>query len=265
MTILDEVGFKIERKLGASGSYSEVAILPANAETFTDPYLLSNTTYYYRVRTYNLFGNSDYSNEVSGTTGSDSGGGVPTAPTGLTVAPVDSLRMRRTGWTPPALSRAKVEPVATSTTFTEIASLGANVVSYTDIGLLPNTAYVYRVRAWGTSGYSDYCSPVSGTTFPPVPPIPYGVIASALDSQRIKLNWTDASGYETGFKIERKSSATGSFAQVAIVGANVTSFTDTALLANTTYHIIVTGFVRHSGYHPSERHHAPSPPTAPSA
>ena len=47
------------------------------------------------------------------------------------------------------------------------------------------------------------------------------------------LSWTDESGNEDGFRIERSDG--GAFAAVAEVGANVTSFTDTGLAPSTTY------------------------------
>ncbi|MGH7893977.1 MAG: hypothetical protein ACREQL_04865 [Candidatus Binatia bacterium] len=43
-------------------------------------------------------------------------------------------------------------------TFTEIASLGANSVSYTDVGLPDGMAFCYRVRAFNNVGFSPYSS-----------------------------------------------------------------------------------------------------------
>lgn len=60
----DEDGFILERKKGA-GSYSTLADLPANTITYTDEEVLLDDTYYYRVKAYNSFGDSDYSNVVS--------------------------------------------------------------------------------------------------------------------------------------------------------------------------------------------------------
>jgi len=48
--------------------------------------------------------------------------------------------------------------------FIEIATLGAGVTGYSDIGLTPNTTYTYRVRATGDAGSSDYSAAVSATT-----------------------------------------------------------------------------------------------------
>src|SRR5262245_11296977 len=43
------------------------------------------------------------------------------------------------------------------------------------------------------------------------------------------LTWIDTSVNEDGFQIERKTDTTGTFAQVATVGANVSSYADLSL------------------------------------
>src|SRR5204862_6430020 len=57
----------------------------------------------------------------------------------------------------------------------------------------------------------------------------------------VNLSWTDKSGNETGFRIER--SANGSaFAKIATVGANVTAYSDSGLAKSTTYSYRVSAF-----------------------
>jgi hypothetical protein len=51
-------------------------------------------------------------------------------------------------------------------TFSVIATQGANVESYADNGLLPATAYCYRVRAFNDAGYSGYSNESCTTTSP---------------------------------------------------------------------------------------------------
>ena len=61
----NELSFKIERKTGSSGTYKEIATVGPNVTNYTDTGLSASTTYFYRVRAYNLAGHSAYSNEVS--------------------------------------------------------------------------------------------------------------------------------------------------------------------------------------------------------
>ncbi|MBU2584330.1 MAG: fibronectin type III domain-containing protein, partial [Bacteroidetes bacterium] len=75
-----ETGFKIERKLGAVGVYAEIAVVGANVTNYTDVGLNDNTQCYYRVRSYNSAGNSNYSNESNATTFL----AVPQTPSNLT-------------------------------------------------------------------------------------------------------------------------------------------------------------------------------------
>ena len=63
-----ENGFRIERRIGTSGSYQQHAEVAANAATYTDLNLSSATTYCYRITAFNSVGNSGYSNENCATT-----------------------------------------------------------------------------------------------------------------------------------------------------------------------------------------------------
>jgi len=63
-----ESGFKIEKKTGSGGTYSQIATVVPNVISYSDTGLSEATTYYYRVRACNAIGNSDYSNAVNSIT-----------------------------------------------------------------------------------------------------------------------------------------------------------------------------------------------------
>ena len=69
-TPANESGFRIERKTGAGGTWSQIASVGKDVTTYTNTGRAVNTTYHYRVRAYNAGGTSPYSNETSGTTDS---------------------------------------------------------------------------------------------------------------------------------------------------------------------------------------------------
>ena len=58
----------------------------------------------------------------------------------------------------------KIERSLNGTTFTQIASVGAGIITYTDTGLTTKIKYYYRVRAYNLGGNSAYTTIVSATT-----------------------------------------------------------------------------------------------------
>jgi len=90
---------------------------------------------------------------------------------------------------------------------------------------------------------SDYFRIVKGVAVPVPPAAPTSLVAAAVSNSRINLSWTDNSGDESGFRIERcKNPNCTNFAQIAQVGAGVTTFADTTVAKNTAYSYRVRAF-----------------------
>ena len=72
---------------------------------------------------------------------------------------------------------------------------------------------------------------------PPSPPAaPTNLAAAPVSASQIDLSWTDNASDETAFRIERCTGASCStFAEIAVVGANVVSYQNTGLTASTSY------------------------------
>ncbi|MFN2541504.1 MAG: fibronectin type III domain-containing protein [Chthoniobacterales bacterium] len=65
----NETGFRIERCNGAGcTNFRQIAIVSANVSSYANTSLRRNTSYSYRVRSYNLAGSSAYSNTATATT-----------------------------------------------------------------------------------------------------------------------------------------------------------------------------------------------------
>ena len=64
----NELGFKLQRKTGSGGTYAQIAALPAGTTSYSDIGLAGNTTYFYRIASTNLGGDSAFSNQASATT-----------------------------------------------------------------------------------------------------------------------------------------------------------------------------------------------------
>ena len=84
---------------------------------------------------------------------------------------------------------------------------------------------------------------------PPTLPVdPTNLTATPFSSSQINLTWMDNSNNEDGFRIERSPNGTN-FTQVASVGMNVTTYSDTGLAAATNYYYRVRAYnLGDSGY-----------------
>jgi hypothetical protein len=58
---------------------------------------------------------------------------------------------------------------------------------------------------------------------------------NTAEAANLQLSWIDNASNETGFIIERKTGTSGTFAQIATVGANVNLYTDTGLTTGSIY------------------------------
>jgi hypothetical protein len=178
---------------------------------------------------------------------------LPAAPTDLTATPFNASEIDLT-WSDNSNNEAgfKIERCTGSacTNFVQIATVGANVTSYSNTGLSASTTYTYRVRAYNAGGDSDYSNAASATT-PTPPAAPSNLTAKAVSRSQINLAWTDNSFNEQTFAIERcRGAGCTNFMLVATVPANTTSYTNTGLSRNTTYRYRVRAYnqVGYSGY-----------------
>jgi hypothetical protein len=75
------------------------------------------------------------------------------------------------------------------------------------------------------------------------PAAPSSLTATTASSSQINLAWTDNSDNETGFRVERCMNAScTSFAEIVITAANVRSYNDVNLAAQTTYQYRVRAY-----------------------
>jgi alpha-tubulin suppressor-like RCC1 family protein/transcriptional regulator CtsR len=151
--------------------------------------------------------------------------------------------------------------------YTQIATVGINSASYSDTGLLVNTVYYYRIRAYNSAGDSSYSPEANATTpfLPSAPTTPTALTASTISSTQINLSWTEVTN-TIGYRLERKFGAGGVYEQIATTAVDVIIYNDTTVTPSWTYYYRVRAYnaVGESGYSP-EANATTAPPSAPTA
>lgn len=107
--------------------------------------------------------------------------------------------------------------------------LPPNSIFYEDYPLECGTMQYYRVTV-----FNDASMRVSGvisqtTWLCGISPSPTGALAAALSNTTIRVEWDDVGDYETGYRVERSPDGLNSWAQVADVEQDKTSFDDRGL------------------------------------
>lgn len=104
-----------------------------------------------------------------------------------------------------------------------------------------SNSYAFRFSDGVCYGYASSVSrpaPEPEVVFIKAPNAPSNLVAKAKSANQIDLQWVDKStnesDNETGFEIERRTKGVA-FAKIATTKANVTTYSDMGLTANTTY------------------------------
>jgi FtsP/CotA-like multicopper oxidase with cupredoxin domain len=234
-----EIGFRIERAPvnngGKVGTYVQIGTALANATSYTDATAGPTATWSYRVIAWNAAGTT-VSTPITVTT-------PPLAPSNLTAALLGPPPTIRLNWTDNANNETNyvVQQSVNGGAMATIATLGANVVTFTTPTLTPGSTYSYQVQAVNTAGPSAFAGPTTGIPVPTVPSAPVSVTvtngANQGSSRSIVVTWTAGAG-ATGYVIQRSLSASFTSPTNVTVG-NVLTTTITGLTRNTNYYFRV--------------------------
>ncbi|MEX0784233.1 MAG: fibronectin type III domain-containing protein [Dehalococcoidia bacterium] len=240
----EETGFRLERSTNGT-SWLLITNVAADTTTFTSSYLAASTTYSYRVRAFAGSTAGDWSAVATATTLPP-----PPAPSNL-VATTTGPGSVALSWTDTASTETGfwIEKSTNGTSFTYVASPGANVTTATVLSLTPGTLHYFRVRAREGSIYSTWSNVATAMTAP-APAAPTDLVATPTGGTTIALSWTDNATNETGYRIERSSNGT-SFLALATLPANATSYNSNYLNAGTTYWYRVSALIGTAASDPS--------------
>ncbi|UCE52909.1 MAG: S8 family serine peptidase, partial [Desulfobacterales bacterium] len=130
-----ESGFKIEKKIGHGGTYSQIDTVGADITDYTETGQNDETIYFYRVRAYNTEGNSSYFNETNVT--------IIAAPSDLSAAAVSDSRINLS-WSDNSSYELGFEiwrRVGENVNHSWIATVDADMTSYMDTHLSSSTSH----------------------------------------------------------------------------------------------------------------------------
>ena len=221
-----ESGFKIERDAGSG--FTEIATVSADVTEYTDSGLTFGQDYSYRVAAYTSSNTSSWTTITAATE-------FP-APSDLSATAISDSEVQL-AWVDNTSYETgfKIERDDGSG-FTEIATVLSDVTEYTDTALTFDQTYSYRVAAYTTGNTSSWATIIAATEFP----APTNLSATAISDSEIELTWTDNTGYELGFKIERDAGS--GFTEIGTVLSDVTEYTDSGLEYGTEYTYRIAGY-----------------------
>ena len=158
-----DTNYKVEKKLGESGYWYEIANLDAASMTYTDVGVASTKDLiYYRIKIQNTNNTANYSNEVAVSLQ------PPTPATNVKANPISFNQVRIT-WTDNALDENEyIIEAMQFYNFREVGRVSANNTSFVHKGLSPNATVTYRIIAVNGVNKSEYSKTVVATTPPRV-------------------------------------------------------------------------------------------------
>ncbi len=235
----NENGFKIVKAVKGQKDYKLVCTLAPNTTTYEDARIIPGTTYLYRIVSFNDFGRTEYSKPISITIPA----APPSKPENIEALLVESTRVKITWKDTSVVKRGSISVRGASSFkiqrkdpgkegFETIAAVGPGSIYYTDTNLLPDTNYSYQVISCNKDG-EGVSDAVNIKTSRGLPQPPSGLKIMDVSQTDISLSWAGNCS-ETGFRVERRKGNTP-YEEIAIMGADITSYRDTDVISNTTY------------------------------
>lgn len=164
----EETGFKIKRATSLSGPWRTLIATGPNIIMHTDTGLKGSTKYSYKLQAFNAAGKSAWIGPVTAKTQKT---GTPDAPGDLSATVVSASQVDL-AWTDRASNETQFviqRRLSGSTTWTTIATVGANVTSHSDSATDGAMTYQYQVKAKNAVGASKPTNIVNVTTTVAIP------------------------------------------------------------------------------------------------
>ncbi len=227
--------YEIWRKINVDGTYRNYLDFEGNVFNINDDNLDPAIMYAYKVKGFNQFGGSEFSDEVNTFGVGSSGDLYP--PTNL-IATARGTMIVRLSWTDNSENENlfAIERKQENEEFLKIGVVDRNVTNFADSanGLIAGGKYYYRIKA-----YSNTDSAWSNESFTQT--YWYDMIRPTnlqgfyLGDGKIVLTWNDNDNTNTIFEVERKVDGEEQFTMIATIPGDQNTYLDENLLAQRSY------------------------------
>ncbi len=227
--------YEIWRKINFDGTYQEYLNVEGNVFNINDENLDPAIMYSYKVKGFNQFGGSEFSDEVNTFGVGSSGDLYP--PTNL-IATARGTILVRLAWTDNSENENlfAIERRQENEEFLKIGVVDRNVTSFADSanGLVAGGKYYYRIKAYSNSDSAWSNESFTQTYW-------YDIIRPTnlqgiyLGDGKIVLTWNDNDNTNTIFEIERKLDGEEQFTKIATIPGDQNTYLDENLLTQRSY------------------------------
>ena len=227
--------YEIWKKINFDGTYQKYLDVEGNVFNINDENLDPSIMYAYKVKGFNQFGGSEFSDEVNTFGVGSSGDLYP--PTNL-VATAGGTMLVRLLWVDNSTNENlfTIERRQENEDFLKIGFVDKNITSFTDNlnGLVAGGEYYYRIKAYSNSD-SAWSNESFTQTYWYDLIKPTNLLGIYLGEGRIVLNWKDDDITNTIFEVERKAQGEVQFITIAIIPGDQNTYLDENLLSQQTY------------------------------
>ncbi len=248
----NEDGFVLERRTPSS-QYEQIVKLPENQTSYMDQTVEPKQFYYYRIKAFNLLGDSSYSNEAVVETRIverelppvEAPPDPPNQLTGVLEGTVIMLRWKDQSDNETGFRIYYAMNDIDNISLYQQVSKDTTEYGITDL-YLPGTTFFFYVTAFNSFGESlptdTVMVRIRDSQDETTPKPPENLKALEIYERDVVLGWTDKSDNEEGFKLERRRVDESSFKIIVTLAKNTQQYRDAALEPGVTYFYRIYAF-----------------------